>query len=85
MTTVEKIKEWKTINDIDIETIRRGYGIKKACDILGRRDLWEDYQEASDDYPDWLAGGTEDEQNALDNWFDDNIETIIEIIEKKRK
>ncbi len=78
------VNDWYVPEDININLVKRGFGIERACKMIGRADLYDRHTQTANDYPDWLAGGTEDEQNALDSWFDDIIDEIIEAISNSR-
>ncbi len=83
-----KVNKWKNIEDIDIDRMiaEPGVGVQQACRVLNRMDLYKEFEgaleEARSTYPDWLEGGTEDEQEILEGWFYDVGEINNKIIKE---
>ncbi len=81
----DAVNSWYVINDIDIELIKKGFGIERACKMIDRSDLFNEFMEAVYDYPDYLIDGTETEQAVANNWYDDILQHITNTIEVKKK
>ncbi len=79
-------RTWEKVDQINLETINKWEteDFQKVCKILNKLDLFEDFIDNIVSEPDWLEGGTDEEQDALDSWNENEISAIHDEVQQQQ-